>query len=310
MTMRLAYVALALNAPQRAERLFGEDLRLPRGEVALDGERLPAFRAGAAALVLLPSGHPFLSDQVAAGLDHLGLSCADPDSAGLRGVPAPGLGGTTQYRVAPQEAAGVHLRLLSALGLDFPETASPHVERIDHIGIASVDNRGAEQVFVGRLGLAFESRQTDIEVRTALESFTSDRYGVVYQYNRPEPAGGLRVSFVTLGDCELEFLEDFDPAQEAAIEHGAAGTTRQDKGAIARFVARHGPGLHHLALKTPDIDATLAHLAARGHRLIDRLGRPGSRRARIGFLHPASTGGVLIHLVEREDPDRPRAPRA
>ena len=77
-------------------------------------------------------------------------------------------------------------------------------------------------------------------------------------------------------------------------------TPRGDKGAIARYIER-APGLHHLALKTPDIDATLARLAGAGHRMIDSVGRPGSRRARIGFIHPASLGGLLLHFVERDD---------
>ncbi|MCG8544558.1 MAG: VOC family protein, partial [Alphaproteobacteria bacterium] len=71
--------------------------------------------------------------------------------------------------------------------------------------------------------------------------------------------------------------------------------------AIARFVARRGAGLHHVALKTPDIDGLLASLDAAGLRMIDRIGRPGSRRARIGFVHPASLGGVLMHFVERTE---------
>ena len=82
---------------------------------------------------------------------------------------------------------------------------------------------------------------------------------------------------------------------------GAPGNTRGDKGAIARYIERRGPGLHHLALKTPDIDATLARLYGAGHRMIDHTGRPGSRRARIGFIHPASLGGLLLHFVERDD---------
>ena len=65
--------------------------------------------------------------------------------------------------------------------------------------------------------------------------------------------------------------------------------------------AAAGAGLHHLALKTPDIDAALSRLGKAGYRLIDTVGRPGSRRARIGFLHPAALGGVLVHLVEREE---------
>lgn len=79
------------------------------------------------------------------------------------------------------------------------------------------------------------------------------------------------------------------------------GTTRQDQGAIGRFIAARGPGLHHLALKVADIDATLAALARAGRRLIDPVGRPGSRRARIGFIHPGGGfHGLLVHLVQRE----------
>ena len=61
-----------------------------------------------------------------------------------------------------------------------------------------------------------------------------------------------------------------------------------------------GRSLHHVALKVRDIDATLGALAAAGLRLIDTRGRPGSRRARIGFVHPAALGGILMHLVQRD----------
>jgi methylmalonyl-CoA/ethylmalonyl-CoA epimerase len=300
MTLGLGYVALALREPARGERLFGEDLGLPRGEMRVGAESFPVFRAGAAALALFPSGHPFLTGRVAVGVDHLGLTAVDPDAVPLAGAPRPGPGGAAQRHADPIDTVGVCLRVSAPLAFGFAHGASPWIKRIDHLGIASVDNAAAEAIHVGRLGLPFESRQTDIEVRTAVESFTSDKYGVVFHQRTPELAGGLRVSFVTLGDCELEFLQDFDPAMGAQVDHGAAGTTKQDQGAIGRFVARHGPGLHHVALKTPD----MAHLAARGHRLIDRTGRPGSRRGRIGFLHPATTGGVLVHFVERHDPDR------
>ena len=72
-------------------------------------------------------------------------------------------------------------------------------------------------------------------------------------------------------------------------------------GAIGRYMERHGPGLHHLALKTADIDATLSAFSYQGLSMIDIRGRPGSRRARIGFIHPRSLSGVLVHLVERDD---------
>jgi catechol 2,3-dioxygenase-like lactoylglutathione lyase family enzyme len=175
------------------------------------------------------------------------------------------------------------------------------VQRIDHVGVASTDVREDEATFCGRLGFAIESRQTDMEVSMAVESFTSDKYGVVYHSRPPQPVGGLRVAFVTVGDCELEFLAPVDPRQKGEVHHGLAGNTRQDQGAIARFVAAQGRGLHHVAVRSPDIDALLGSMAAAGLPMIDTRGRPGSRRALIGFPHPRALGGVLMHLVQRPD---------
>jgi methylmalonyl-CoA epimerase len=168
--------------------------------------------------------------------------------------------------------------------------------------VASADNSAALDAFVTRLGCPLESTQTDMEVSIAVESFTSDKYGVVHHTRPPQPAGGLRVVFVTVGDCELEFLQDLDPRQGAQVAHDRAGTTKQDQGAIARFVASRGPGLHHIALKVTDINTALAGLERAGHVLIDAVGRPGSRRALIGFIHPKSLNGVLMHLVQRGTP--------
>ena len=116
----------------------------------------------------------------------------------------------------------------------------------------------------------------------------------------PRVAGGLRVAFLTTGDCELEFLQNFDPAHGARLDHGASGNTRQDQGAITKFIGSRGAGLHHVALKSPDINATLAVLASSGATMIDQVGRPGSRRALIGFAHPRSFGGILFHVVQRD----------
>jgi catechol 2,3-dioxygenase-like lactoylglutathione lyase family enzyme len=194
---------------------------------------------------------------------------------------------------------GVRTVLTERLALAPP--AEGPVQRIDHVGVASTDVREDEATFCGRLGFAIESRQTDMEVALAVESFTSDKYGVVYHARPPEPVGGLRVAFVTVGDCELEFLANFDPRQKGEVHHGRAGNTRQDQGAIARFVASQGCGLHHVAVKSPDIDALLGSMAAAGLPMIDTRGRPGSRRALIGFPHPRALGGVLMHLVQRPD---------
>ena len=67
---------------------------------------------------------------------------------------------------------------------------------------------------------------------------------------------------------------------------------------VQRFLDRRGAGLHHIAFRVPDLDAELARLSAAGIRLIDERARPGARGHRVAFLHPQSTGGVLIELVE------------
>ena len=296
----LAYVALATKDLPAAARVLGELLGLPRRDRDYAGSPAPTFALGETALALFAPGDPFLGEEARPGVHHLAFAADDPAragavlaQAGFRTAPAPG----DAVALDPVQTSGVRLRLSPPLGLGIGR--SEHAERIDHIGIASADNGAAIATFAGRLGLPVESQQTDMEVRIAVESFTSDRYGVVYHTRPPVPVGGLRVAFLTAGDCELEFLQNFDPNQAGQVAHGSSGDTRQDQGAIARFVASRGPGLHHLAFKAPDIDRTLAHLRAAGVPLIDHKGRPGSRRARIGFCHPEAMGGVLIHAVER-----------
>lgn len=90
-------------------------------------------------------------------------------------------------------------------------------------------------------------------------------------------AQGVRVAFV--GSVEL--LEPLEP-----------------ESAVGRFLARRGPGLHHVAFRTDAIEDDLARLEAAGLELIDRSPRPGARGHLVAFLHPASAGGVLIELVQ------------
>lgn len=67
---------------------------------------------------------------------------------------------------------------------------------------------------------------------------------------------------------------------------------------VGRFLASHGPGLHHVAYRVHDIAAALEHLRERDARLIDETPRRGSRNTLIAFVHPASMGGVLVELVQ------------
>ncbi len=71
--------------------------------------------------------------------------------------------------------------------------------------------------------------------------------------------------------------------------------TTEDSG-VARFLAKRGDGLHHLCIEVEDIDASLAQLKAQGAPLIDDSPKPGAGGARVAFIHPRGTGGVLIEL--------------
>ncbi len=71
-----------------------------------------------------------------------------------------------------------------------------------------------------------------------------------------------------------------------------------DHGGVSRFLDRRGPGLHHVAFATADIESELRRLENDGFRLIDREPRPGAHGHRVAFLHPRSTAGVLVELVE------------
>lgn len=297
----LAYVAVAVRDLAAATRLFSESVGLPRAAEFSDSV---LFGLRSSALALFDVEDPILGNNAKPGVHHIALAAVDPKAEAERhSLPVvsggPGLGGAEQVVIAQEATCGVRVRFVEPLNIA-PSAVGP-VERIDHIGVASIDNRAAIETFCDTLGCPLESQQTDIEVRTAIESFTSDKYGVVYHNRPPQTVGGLRVAFITVGDCELEFLQDYDAALESGSGLGeAAGTTGGDKSAIARFVERNGSGLHHLALKTSDIDGMLDRLGAAGHRMIDSVGRPGSRRARIGFIHPqAFGGGLVVHFVER-----------
>lgn len=92
---------------------------------------------------------------------------------------------------------------------------------------------------------------------------------------------GVDVVFVGSGTGRLELI----------------APTRPDT-ALARFLEKRGAGLHHLAYRVEDIAAALARLEDAGYELIDRAPRPGAGGHLVAFLHPRSTGGILIELVE------------
>lgn len=96
-----------------------------------------------------------------------------------------------------------------------------------------------------------------------------------------DDADGARIAGVAAGDSLVELLE-----------------AQVDESPIARFVDRKGPGMHHLCFYVDDLDATIARAKAAGVTLIDEQPRIGAEGKRIAFLHPKSTGGVLVELSE------------
>jgi methylmalonyl-CoA/ethylmalonyl-CoA epimerase len=93
----------------------------------------------------------------------------------------------------------------------------------------------------------------------------------------------VKVCFFPLGDSEIELLESTSP-----------------DGPIAKYIEKNGEGIQHLALRVDDIDAALEELKTKGVRLIDETPRYGAGGARIAFVHPKATGGILLELSERK----------
>lgn len=96
-------------------------------------------------------------------------------------------------------------------------------------------------------------------------------------------AEGVEVSFVRFGDLSIELLRPLDPEAE---------------GGVAAFLRRRGPGVHHVALATQDLEALLGQLKDAGVAPIGGASRPGAEGSRVAFLHPRDTGGILIELCE------------
>lgn len=92
---------------------------------------------------------------------------------------------------------------------------------------------------------------------------------------------GVEVVFVGTGAGRVELLAPTDPASP-----------------VARFLERRGPGLHHICYRVPHLPAALAELERDGYQLIDREPRAGAHGHRVAFLHPRTSGGVLVELVE------------
>lgn len=104
----------------------------------------------------------------------------------------------------------------------------------------------------------------------------------------------LGMSEAELADSDGARISGFE-AGEALVELLEADNTDSP---VARFLERRGPGIHHICFSVDDLDGTLAKCRDAGLRLIDERPRIGAEGKRIAFLHPSSTGGILIELTE------------
>jgi methylmalonyl-CoA/ethylmalonyl-CoA epimerase len=127
---------------------------------------------------------------------------------------------------------------------------------------------------IDHVGVAVE----DIEAAIAVYR---DTLGMPLVHRETVAEQGVDAALLDVGDSHVELLQPL--GRETPV---------------GRFLARRGPGLHHVAYRVEDIEATLNALAGAGIRLIDEHPRVGIRRSRVAFVHPASVGGVLTEIVE------------
>jgi methylmalonyl-CoA epimerase len=118
----------------------------------------------------------------------------------------------------------------------------------------------------------------DLEAAIALHEGT---YGMPLVHRETVEAQGVEAVLLDVGESHVELLR---PLSEDTP--------------VGKFLAKRGPGLHHVAYGVDDVESTLAELRERGVRLIDETPRIGIRGSRVAFLHPAASGGVLTEIVQ------------
>lgn len=118
-------------------------------------------------------------------------------------------------------------------------------------------------------------------------AFYRDALGLEVETPEEVASQRVRAHFIPAGGAALELLE-----------------ATAEESPISKYLARRGPGLHHITLSVDDIRGALEHLKARGVRLIDQAPRPGAHGSLVAFIHPSSAHGVLVELTQRDGPPR------
>jgi methylmalonyl-CoA/ethylmalonyl-CoA epimerase len=145
------------------------------------------------------------------------------------------------------------------------------VKRIDHVAIAVADRDASARELAGLFGLGVGAREHVADQKTDVAFLV---------------AGGASTSAAVI---------DGATALELCAPAGVDGDVDGNE-SLRRFLAKRGPGLHHVCFEVDDLPGALASLKAAGVRLIDETPRRGARGHWVAFLHPAATGGVLFEL--------------
>jgi methylmalonyl-CoA/ethylmalonyl-CoA epimerase len=114
------------------------------------------------------------------------------------------------------------------------------------------------------------------------KNFWTDALGLKFEGSETVEEQKVTTAFFPVGESEVELLESTAP-----------------DGPIAEFLEKKGPGIHHVAFRVENVEAALAELKEKGIRLIDEKPRMGAGGAKIAFLHPKATNGILVELCER-----------
>jgi methylmalonyl-CoA/ethylmalonyl-CoA epimerase len=124
-----------------------------------------------------------------------------------------------------------------------------------------------------------------IATRQLEEGLAVWRDALGLQLDRTEEVAeqGVRIAMLQVGDTHIELLEALNADSP-----------------VGKFLAKRGPGIHHIAVEVPDIKAALAELKDKGARLIDETPRVGAGGCLVAFVHPSTTNGVLLELVQHQ----------
>jgi LAO/AO transport system kinase len=163
------------------------------------------------------------------------------------------------------------LRTVATEGKGIPELVAA-IERIGTIRAATVRERSSSAPTIDHLGIAVNNLAESIAFYESL--------GLAVAHRETIRAEKVDVAMLPAGDARMELLQPTSPDSP-----------------IAKFLEKRGPGLHHVALRVPDLNAAVSRLKAGGARLLNEP-RAGAGGHTYVFVHPASTGGVLLELIQ------------